>query len=644
MRNLSASKSMNDQELKKHNFNAFSPLRTHNNNNQDTNVTQSQSFRDNSPFQAKRSAAQDYLNSHSAFEQKQQKEANHTYNQSVISTNTVNNPFIANNKQQKKQGNNGSSVLRKSRTPIKSQIQQSHTITLTSLAVPHTEYKQLLTQFQNLSKNNDKTERQLQQAQKESLKYRTLNEQNEKELRVLQQTLQKLKEEKLLQESDHKSLKEYSRKLESRLIQEVNKAGAGNVNSSSIGNSERNGNAGGPLQDIIQNQREQLNKIRGEKDKADAILESMYQKLQQQQQENQNLTVALEMKFQDVGIKNFGGVLDREQLMLLIKSEQNQQQHEDEKRGMLMKIQDLNVKVQSLTAITEELKIIRESNNLEFIRLEQEIHYLSQKNQSLALERDTIQREKSTLLDFIEELNSNHDKRLQQLQDELKQVTEMNSQQRFQLDELFIQVRNKQQESDNFRQECDKYRYQSSQSEHEYKILKEELITLKNQITNQAKNSERIISQEQIEGQLTDKKREILRLESETLTLKDRLQSSQNDNLQLRGQIEAMLGDIRRLEHNLNLAKRHDQQRDGEIQDREKLIREISELRKELDDNKRKNYMLQNESQSHLQVQKQLEDKNSLIQKQVENLIASKKLLQKTLSEQMNIKNKKIDF
>eukprot|EP00347_Sterkiella_histriomuscorum_P003789 403362933 len=323
----------------------------------------------------------------------------------------------------------------------------------------------------------------------------------------------------------------------------------------------RNGNAGGPLQDIIQNQREQINKIRGEKDKADAILESMYQKLQQQQQENQNLTVALEMKFQDVGIKNFGGVLDREQLMQLIKSEQNQQQHEDEKRGMLMKIQDLNVKVQSLTAINEELKIIRESNNLEFIRLEQEIHYLSQKNQSLALERDTILREKSTLLDFIEELNSNHDKRLQQLQDELKQVTEMNSQQRFQLDELFIQVRNKQQESDNFRQECDKYRYQSSQSEHEYKTLKEELITLKNQ--------ERMISQEQIEGQLTDKKREILRLESETLTLKDRLQSSQNDNLQLRGQIEAMLGDIRRLEHNLNLAKRHDQYRDGELQDRE---------------------------------------------------------------------------
>ena len=32
-------------------------------------------------------------------------------------------------------------------------------------------------------------------------------------------------------------------------------------------------------------------------------------------------------------------------------------------------------------------------------------------------------------------------------------------------------------------------------------------------------------------------------------------------------------------------------------------------------------------------IQKQLEDRNNMLQKQVENLIASKKLLQKTLSE-----------
>lgn len=85
--------------------------------------------------------------------------------------------------------------------------------------------------------------------QKEMVKYRTLNEQNEKELRVVQQAMVKVKDEKMAVESEMKSLKEYSRKLESRLISEVNK-NEGN-NNGTQNNTSTNATAGGPLQEII---------------------------------------------------------------------------------------------------------------------------------------------------------------------------------------------------------------------------------------------------------------------------------------------------------------------------------------------------------------------------------------------------------
>lgn len=61
------------------------------------------------------------------------------------------------------------------------------------------------------------------------------------------------------------------------------------------------------------------------------LLEGMYQKVQEQQQEIQTMAVALvrnlclkfikELKFHEMGIREVGGLLNKDQLLTLIKSE-----------------------------------------------------------------------------------------------------------------------------------------------------------------------------------------------------------------------------------------------------------------------------------------------------------------------------------
>ncbi|CDW72859.1 UNKNOWN [Stylonychia lemnae] len=484
-------------QQKKHNFNLMSPLKT-----QDQNQQQN-SFRD-SPFQAKRSAVD---------------------------------PDSA----------------KKSRTPTR-----THSGMPSTMAVPANEHRVLLQQFQNLSKNHEKLEKQHQQTQKELVKFRTLNDQNDKELRITQQSLIKVNDEKIILENEVKNLKEYTRKLETKLINEVKGTGGNNS-----------------LQEIINQQREQISKIKGDKDKADAILESMFQKLQKQNQEIQTLSIAL---------------------------------------------------LHSVQAQNEELKLIRESNNMEFIRLEQEIHYLSQKNQGLSLEKEAVLKEKNTLLDFIEELNNQNDNRLQNFQDEIKKLSDQNLQYKIQIDDLLTQLRDKLVEADRVKSDNEKLQYQTHQSEKEFKLLREEIQSLRTQML-QKQQSEM-------------KDREITKLDGENMILKERLQNQMNENSQLRSQIEGFLNEIRKLESQLNNLK---QQSEGEKK-KEHYMREIQDLKMQLDEFKRQNHELSNKSANHLQIQRQLEDRNNLIQKQVENLIASKKLLQKTLSEQMNLKQQKINF
>lgn len=75
-----------------------------------------------------------------------------------------------------------------------------------------------------------------------------------------------MKDEKVSIETELKNLKDYSRKLETRLINEVKGTNSGSTN-------------GNSLSEIINQQRVQINKVKEEKEKAETILESMYQKV-----------------------------------------------------------------------------------------------------------------------------------------------------------------------------------------------------------------------------------------------------------------------------------------------------------------------------------------------------------------------------
>ena len=66
------------------------------------------------------------------------------------------------------------------------------------------------------------------------IKFKTLSEQNDKELKVAQASIIKIKDEKASIENELRQLKEYSRKLEHRLVSEVNKAGGGSITLSEI--------------------------------------------------------------------------------------------------------------------------------------------------------------------------------------------------------------------------------------------------------------------------------------------------------------------------------------------------------------------------------------------------------------------------
>lgn len=75
-----------------------------------------------------------------------------------------------------------------------------------------------------------------------------------------------MKDEKVSIETELKNLKDYSRKLETRLINEVKGTNSGSTN-------------GNSLSEIINQQRVQINKVKEEKEKAETILEGMYQKV-----------------------------------------------------------------------------------------------------------------------------------------------------------------------------------------------------------------------------------------------------------------------------------------------------------------------------------------------------------------------------
>jgi len=75
--------------------------------------------------------------------------------------------------------------------------------------------------------------------------------------------------------------------------------------------------------------------------------------------------------------------------------------------------------MERLQVENEELRLVRESNNKEFIRLETELLTLKTEKDRAERESNLLKKEKNTLLDYIEELQ---EKNKQQLKDVKKTI------------------------------------------------------------------------------------------------------------------------------------------------------------------------------------------------------------------------------
>ena len=118
--------------------------------------------------------------------------------------------------------------------------------------------------YQNLQKNYERLDNHYTLAQEDVRKFRTLYEQNDKELKNLNVTLTKIKEDKENKDLELKSNKDYIRKLENKLVSELRGQGHGS----------------NTLADLLAQQKEQLNKVKKDKEHCEGLLENMYKKAQ----------------------------------------------------------------------------------------------------------------------------------------------------------------------------------------------------------------------------------------------------------------------------------------------------------------------------------------------------------------------------
>ena len=326
--------------------------------------------------------------------------------------------------------------------------------------------RQLKGQNDNLYKEYTKLQEKLQKTKDCLGKAQTINTSLQKELSLAKANLKKIVAQKQIIEKESQEVKEYSRKLEQKI--------AMGSKGQSLG--EQNFQLQTKIQDYKQEKQSQSLRIK----ELEAEVESLSSEIQ-------NLNLICKLKIEDFGLKSSNS---DEILYSLATTAQSLTHYKTLSEELQTKQEAFMIKI-------EELQIIRESNNEELNRLEEENLKLKKQITELVKDNKDVALDRNALLQCLEEMSS--------------------QQKQYEMDIEY------------FNQEFVSYQQQA-----EGKILgltKE--IELKDQIIQKKteKNDQKVENFENFEKKLADR-------ESENLALKDSLSKSSEEKEALKKDFE----------------------------------------------------------------------------------------------------------
>mmetsp|Transcript_16461 Transcript_16461/g.15783 ORF Transcript_16461/g.15783 Transcript_16461/m.15783 type:complete len:189 (+) Transcript_16461:1186-1752(+) len=188
----------------------------------------------------------------------------------------------------------------------------------------------------------------------------------------------------------------------------------------------------------------------------------------------------------------------------------------------------------------------------------------------------------------------------------MESVIKGNRQLSLKLEELQREIQHKQSEAHSLREENERLLYQSGQSEHQVDLLKEQLHYY----------------------QYKEGGPQLGALENENRDLREQLGQVSTQNKNYRSELELLQEKVKNLEHELQMYQRMSEE--GSYRQREeieRLLEQGEQLRQENEDLKAQLDEELNKYRQQMDILSQLEDSNAMMQKQVDNLVASKRLL-----------------